>query len=287
MIAHVAEAGEVKGRVVLRLGSSVAHPLAIAAAVRVAHAFQAEIEALFVEDQDLFDVTSHSFAREIGFGGRVRRRLSAPQLAADLEYAAGAARRVVDRIARPADVRIVHHTVRADPLAALQAACAEVGPWNVIALSEPLVAGSEPIVRTLMQAVTEAQGLIAVGANARRSRGPVLVALEAIDHLSSMMRAADRIARATEDEIVVVMIAETADAIAAMDAQARLMLAPREGVRLVAALSPHGEPGPVLAVLHGLGGSFLLAEFGGLAVPADAGFAMAVAVLACPVFLVR
>ena len=49
MIAHVAETGENRGRVVLQLGS--AHPSAIAleAAVRIAQAFQSEIESVFVQ----------------------------------------------------------------------------------------------------------------------------------------------------------------------------------------------------------------------------------------------
>ena len=50
MIAHVAEAGEDRGRVVLRLGSSGRlSDIALEAAMRVAQAFQSEIESVFVE----------------------------------------------------------------------------------------------------------------------------------------------------------------------------------------------------------------------------------------------
>lgn len=287
MIAHVAEAGEVKGRVVLRIGTVPAHPLAIEAAMRVASAFQAEVEALFVEDAELFEVTTHAFAREIGFGGRVRRMLSTSQLAADLEHAARAVRRVIDGRARDAGVPVVHRTVRANPLAALQAACAEVGPWNVIALAEPLRGASEIAIRTLMQAVTAAQGVIAVSGTIAPRRGPILVALETVDQFASMMHAADRLARLTGEEIVVVMIGETADTIAEMEGQVRLVLAGRDGVRLTAVLCPHADPAPALASLHAAAGSFLLAEYGGHAVPAGPAFAMALAVIECPVFLVR
>ena len=59
MIAHVAAAGEDKGRVVLRLGAGVpASDIALEAAVAVARAFQSEIESLFIEDRQLFELAS-------------------------------------------------------------------------------------------------------------------------------------------------------------------------------------------------------------------------------------
>ena len=76
MIAHVAQTGEDRGRVVLQLGS--AHPSAIAleAAVRVARAFQSEIESLFVEDTQLFDCAAYGFVREVSLTGHQRRVMS-------------------------------------------------------------------------------------------------------------------------------------------------------------------------------------------------------------------
>ena len=57
MIAHVAAAGEGRGRVVLWLGSSArTSSSAIDAAIVLARAFQSEVESLFVEDRQLFDL---------------------------------------------------------------------------------------------------------------------------------------------------------------------------------------------------------------------------------------
>ena len=53
MIAHVASSGEDRGRVVLQLGSRTPNEVALNAAIRIARAFQSEIESLFVEDQQL------------------------------------------------------------------------------------------------------------------------------------------------------------------------------------------------------------------------------------------
>lgn len=302
MIAHVAEAGETRGRVVLRLSPRQPHQAAIAAAVRLAHAFQAELESLFVEDAELFQSATFAFAREIGFGGRGRRMLSAGQLANDLAHAARAAQRHVERVAALAGVPVVNRIVRADPVAALQAACAEVGPWNVIALAEPVALSGAATLRVIMQSVTEAQGLLVVGprvaaAVARAgpdgapappsSLGPVLVAIEQIERLGGMMHAAERIAKATGDEIVVLLISDTVDGIAELEGHARLLLAGRDGVRLVAALARHGEAAAVIDVMHRLAGGFLLASLGGLAMPTDEAFALVAGTLACPVMLVR
>jgi hypothetical protein len=52
MIAHVAEAGENRGRVVLHIGAGrQVADIAIDAALRVALAYQSEIETLVVEDR--------------------------------------------------------------------------------------------------------------------------------------------------------------------------------------------------------------------------------------------
>ena len=55
MIAHVAQAGEDRGRVVLHLRSANPSAIALEAAVRIARAFQSEIESLFVQDEQLMD----------------------------------------------------------------------------------------------------------------------------------------------------------------------------------------------------------------------------------------
>ena len=77
MIAHVAETGENQGRVVLHLGSVHPSTIALEAAVRIAQAFQSEIESLFVEDEQLFDCAAYGFVREVSLSGRHSRAVSA------------------------------------------------------------------------------------------------------------------------------------------------------------------------------------------------------------------
>ena len=128
MIAHVAETGENQGRVVLQLGS--AHPSAIAleAAVRIARAFQSEIESIFIEDEQLFDCAAYGFVREVSLTGRQRQVMSPAGMTRDLRFAARAARRQLEVLAQRAEVPLRARIVRDDPLRALSIACAETGP---------------------------------------------------------------------------------------------------------------------------------------------------------------
>ena len=142
MIAHVAQSGEDRGRVVLQLRSARPSTIALEAAVRIAQAFQSEIESLFVEDEQLIDCTGFAFVREVSLSGRERRAMSAERLAQDLSLAAKGARRQIATLARRAEVPLRSRTVRDEPLRALSIACAQTGPWNVVALGEPVTTGN-------------------------------------------------------------------------------------------------------------------------------------------------
>ena len=104
MIAHVARMGEDRGRVVLQLGSAHPSTVALEAAVRVARAFQSEIESVFVEDAQLFDCAAYGFVREVSLTGRQRRVMSTAGMTQDLRLAARAARRQLEVLARRAEV---------------------------------------------------------------------------------------------------------------------------------------------------------------------------------------
>ena len=97
MIMHVAEAGEQRGRVVLHITSGHPNKVAIEAAVRIAQAFHSEIESLFVEDMQLYDMASYPFAREISLRG-TNRALSREDIERDLRLTGKAlCRRVESR----------------------------------------------------------------------------------------------------------------------------------------------------------------------------------------------
>ena len=186
MIAHVAQTGEDRGRVVLHLRSSHPSTIAVEAAVRVARAFGSDLESLFVEDEQLFDCAAYSFAREVSLSGQQSRAMSLDDMMRDLHLAAQGAHRQIEAIARKAEVPLRCRVVRDEPLRALSIACAETGPWNVVALGEPFTGNSE-MLRQLLSEVSGSTGLVTVGPKAQRVTGPVVVAVEDIAQLPDLL----------------------------------------------------------------------------------------------------
>ncbi len=287
MIAHVAEAGESRGRVVLQLCSGRPSPVAIEAAIRIARAFQSEIESLFVEDTQLIELSGFPFAKEISFSGRSMRALTSGDIERDIHLAFSEARRRIEASARRAEVPLRQTIVRGEPIKALAAACAECGPWNLVALAEPFTSPACPPLGQLFDAVSGTTGLIVVGPAARRTEGPVLVAVEDADRLTGMLRSAERLAGIDDGQIVAWLIADNETALAAMEGQARLLLADREDVRVELADIARLTPAAVAELLRRLRPGFIVAQFGGMIIPSEGDLKPLAAGLECPLLLVR
>jgi hypothetical protein len=287
MIAHVAETGENQGRVVLQLGTVHPSKVALQAAIHIARAFQSEIESIFVEDNQLFDCAAYEFVREVSLTGRQSRAVSADAMTRDLHLAARAARRQLEALARRAEVPLRSRVVRDEPLRALSIACAESGPWNVVALAEPFVAGNGGLLRQLMLEISGATGLVMVGPRARRITGPVVVAVEDAQRIPALLRAAERLSALDGAPIVLLLIAADEEHLSYVESHARLVVEAREDVRIEAAAVARGEAAVVAEALRRVPAGFLICQFGGLVVP-DAGDLKPLAsVLECPLFLVR
>lgn len=287
MIAHVAEAGEGRGRVVLRYSIGDPSPTAIAAAVRVARAFKAEIESLFIEDTQLLDLAKHPFVKELTFGGRTRRAVTRRGLESGFRASFVAARRRIAEAARAADVPLSERVVRDEPVHALAAACAQNGPWNVIALAEPFSSGSSEAIRDLFERVRDATGLVLAGPAARRMSGPVVVVAEDLERLPGMLRLAERVAKATEDQVLLALLADDETALAQFDGEVRLALADRPDIGIRQSIAVHGEPAAAAEVIRRLQAGFVIARFGGVVAPRDQIWRPLVTALECPLFLVR
>lgn len=287
MIAHVAEAGESRGRVILRLGPAEPSPVAVEAALTLARAFSSALEGLFVESSDLIRMAAFPFAREIGLSGRHSRLINPEDVERDMRLVSQAIRRRIEAMARELDVPFTHRTVRGEPLSAVVSACAECGPWNVVALGEPFAAAARGALAELLSAVADATGVLLVGPNASRTRGPVVLAIEDAAHLAAMLHAAERIAPLIGGDIVALLVAGDANTLADLEAQVRLMLGEREDVRVATSEPARGETAVVAEAIRRLRGGFLLASFGGLAVPENDSLAPLAAALECPLFVVR
>ncbi len=292
MIVHVAAAGESRGRVVLQLGAGEPSLVALEAAVRVAQAFNSEIESLFVESQQLLQMASYPFAREISLTGRSSRSICSADIERDLRLVSQAIHRKLDALAKAAEVPLRQSIVRSEPMEAMARACAECGPWNVLALGHPFGPGSPQSLSSILETVSDVTGIVIVGPKARRTDGPVILAIEDAERLPGMLAAAERLAplcaaAGTPGEIVLLLIESDLDQLAVLDQQVRLVAGDRENIRIVPLDVRHGAESVVAEVLRRLGGGFVIAALGGLVVPGESDLKPLAAALECPLFLVR
>lgn len=288
MIAHVAAVGEQRGRVVLHLASGHPNQIALAAAIRVAKAFQSEVESLFVEDQNLYACADYPFAVEISLSGRTRRALSTAHIAREFRHAAAAISRQLDKLAREAEVPLRRTVVCDDPVRALARACAECGPWNLIALGDTVGTNVNDEIRRLFDAVSDTTGVIVTGPRARRTTGPLVVVLEDIAHLEPMLRTAERLAPQEGDTaITLLLVADSHDKAAWMEGQVRLVLGASQTPQLERAVVEPGGEAVLAELLRRLRGGLVIAEFGGALLPAGGDLRYLTSSLECPLLLMR
>jgi hypothetical protein len=313
MITHVAEAAEARGRVVLRLtpgakGGRVALA-AIDAAVRLAQAYRAEIECLYIEDVELLRLASYSFAAEIpaldtrlgpGQGGR-RRPLSVGDVERDMRLQFSGLQRLVEQRASLAEVPVRLRVVRDEAVQAVASTCADCGPWNVVVLAEPLASLEAADLDALFAGVQDTTGLMVVGQEPGLVQGPVVLALEQADALPAMLHTAERLVDGTDTAIVVLLIDgdtdQGPDVGQSLESQLRLafsarpMMARADGtaanVQLIALTETHGEPAAIAEALRRLAPGFLIARFGGLIVPPTSSLRLLGVTLRCPLLLIR
>lgn len=285
-IVHVAEASEDRGRVVVHMRSGNPHPIALAAAARLARAFSASIESVFVEDQQLIDLAAHGFLREVSVHGSEPRILSLDVMARELAGEAVAAERFVAAVARTAEVPYRSRVMRDESLRALAVACAECGPWNVIVLADPVGPGDRAAIASMLADVAAATGVILVGRQARRIDGPVVVAIEDVAHLPPMLRAARRLADESREALVALLMASGADAVAENEGLARLVLADDASVRILTVDLAGGASAAAVA-LRRLNPGLVIARAGGRVLAADGDISPVAGALECPLFVVR
>jgi len=268
MIAHVAEAGEDRGRVVVRLGTpAAASKAALAAAVHVARAFQSEIEAIFIEDPEIHAAAHHDKVRLLSATGRPRA-LTRSTLASSITHFATAATREVAECASGAGVAFNSQVVRGDTITALSAACAERGPWNIVAFAEAITsAGRAEVLNAALTRVWGTTAFIAAGPTAVWRKGPIVAVIEDIERLTGFVRAAERLAAVTRDEVLLLPAAGDEIAQDWLDSEIRLTLQPGARTRLLERPKLGGGAG-VRSEIELLAPRLVLARHGGLAIPA-------------------
>jgi hypothetical protein len=287
MIAHVAQTGEDRGRVVLELRSGRPNTIALEAAIRIARAFESEIDGIFIEDEQLIDCAAYTFASEISLSGRERRRVSTHGIERDLRLAGQLALRQITALARQENVPLRARVVRDEPLRALSIACAERGPWNVVVLAEPFGAAHASHLKQLLVEIAGTTALVLVGPKARRLTGPIVAAVEDTERLGDLLHVAERLAALDGTEILLLLVAPDEDRAHNMEGSVRLALEAREGVRIAIAELTRGAAAVVAETLRRLNAGFVVAQFGGAVVPEEGDLRPLVTVLESPLLLIR
>ncbi|MFM9941111.1 MAG: hypothetical protein ACKVP7_16645 [Hyphomicrobiaceae bacterium] len=288
MMAHVAEAAEQRGRVVLRLSCTQPSRIAIEAAVRIAQAFHSEIESVFVAEPDVFDVAAFPFAREVSLTGRHTRQLSPEIMTRQMRQVAEAMTQRVAALARLAEVPSRSTIVRDEPLRAMAQVCEACGPWNVIALADCVLPRSGDVIRQLFEHVVDTTGIVITGPKARTTQGAVIVVVEDAGHLEPMLRAARRLVPPESGERVqILLVADNVAQLGELEGQVRLALGLDADVDLLRAAPVHGSAHGVAEALRRLRGGFVIGQFGGRLVPLTGDLGHLAATLECPLLVVR
>jgi len=288
MIAHVAEAAENSGRVILQLTSNgPPSPVALAAALHVAKSFNAGIESLFVEDPQLFDFAQFGFAREVPSGGGPARELTVASLEAEFERRAANRHGEVAAAVAGTGVPLHCRTWRDHPAEALSAACSENGPWNVAVLAEAVSATNEAYVCELTAYVQDVTGFVVAGPSASRTRGPVIAIVEQLAHVQPVLRAAERLAEGAREDVHLILFGGNADELAWTEGQVRLMLGGDVPPDLILAPDLGASAEALASVLQDLGAGFVIAPLGGTLLPLEGGLADFAASHHGPLFLIR
>ena len=287
MITHVAEASENKGRVIVVDTQGRPAAGALDAAVLIARAFGAAIEALIVDRRDVHDLALYPFARAVSLATGRATMLAPVAVAEDRALLAAAAHRALGRHAARAGIGFASRTWRSDTLAAIAETCRRLGPWNVLVIADPAPRVEHRVVEAALAGELQATGLVLAGPLAMDARGAIVAVIEDAGRAPHLLRTALRLAAVEARAVELLLLASDPGRRDVLEGQLRLMLddgdaptihlaEPTRGVARAAIRSLHQRT-PGLAIVAG-GGA--LAESAG-----DA--ATLPAQLACPVLITR
>jgi hypothetical protein len=285
MIAHVAEAGEGSGRVVLQMGPQLS-PIALQASLQLARSFRSEIEALYTDD-GMRDLAAYPFAREISIAGVIKGPLDTGLLQRRQHRVAAATVRHAATAARAAGIRFTSSIRQHDATRALADACAERGPWNMVALGEPVASHDRIKLREMFSSVWGTTGFVLTSPKAKRMTGPVVAVVEDIERLSPLLRTAEHLAASIASATEVLLVGTDAHHVIEMETQARLILNDEAHANMPLTTISHGGAPAIGQALRALGAGFVIAHYDGIAMPSEGEDTLLAENLEGPLLLVR
>jgi hypothetical protein len=285
VIAHVAEASERSGRVVLWLDPEIEYRSArLEAPVRLAAAYGAEIETVVIADigsdaADGVPVQLVSAAR-----AQTQHDFSGSEHRFDLLVAR--CRRAVEDAGSALGVRVRHALSSGDAVDRIAEMCVERGPWNIVALGRLPTSAGENVLASLLANVSGATGFL-LCAEQRETASRVVIIVEDGERMPSMLRAAERLS-APKAPVHVVIAAETVESYAEIEGNARLLAAEFALPLIFEEVRPtFGVPEALTERVARLKPSLVIAVMGGTAFADGRELSRASLVARSPILLVR
>ncbi len=269
-------------RLVLEVRSGAPNRVAVETAFELARALRSEIDAIFIEDQDLMAAAELSCAREIALVSGRRAAISPGRMARDMRMITGAIRRRMEQMARANEVPHRFDVVREHPAQAVATATRE---GAFVAMTEPYSSRSAQEIAELARAHANVAGFVLVGPRVRTVTGPIVVAIESTSDLEQLVETAANVG-SSNGSLAILVIGEDESEIKTLGVavRERLTAAPETRIMLCGA---HGEPAVVAEAAHRLRGRLLIARMSGMFRPNQGTLRQLLAALECPLLLMR
>lgn len=219
----MAEPQAIFRRILVALDASSESLAALEAAVQMAKRLEAELTGLFVEDADLFKLAQYPFVREVNLATRTGRRLDPATIERELEAQAALARRALEQAARQLQVPWSFRVIRGAVEAELIAAALEADLVAVGKAIHPLT-GPSRLGRMAQALSLRASCSLLLGVPALGGSEAVGVAYDGSPAAGDALEAAARIADNDGGQLLVLLMAETAEAAAEHEAAVRQRL---------------------------------------------------------------
>lgn len=285
MMAHVAEASEANGRVLMLIeAGSLDVAVAAETASRFAAAFNAEIETVFVNTDVLERAQSLPVAAIAGHSGTAGEALERAGALHSLIQARQL--REVSDAGRRLGVPVFHTSVAGEAIDQLDGLCLSRGPWNVVVLSRPASEETAHTANAIFANVSGATGIVGVPQRCENPTGPIAIVVEDGERLPAMLRAASRL-KGLCGRVHVILAADRRKELQDLETHVRLVTSNHQGL----VIEP---PQPILGVagvhdeaLRALKTSFVVARLGGALLPTPKALARSIAVARSPFLLVR
>ncbi|MEQ1718684.1 MAG: hypothetical protein ABL907_22315 [Hyphomicrobium sp.] len=287
MMAHVAEASEQSGRVLLWVEPGQSEiDIAAECASRFAHAFNAEIETISFNADSLLrarmlpeKALAHVGSPD-GVTAGVERSHVVQSLIGTRQM------RTIERAARRQGVPLLHTDVEGEALDRLAELCLSRGPWNVVVLTKTACEETATHISDIFANVSGATGIVAVPVRASYATGPIAVVVEDAERLPAMLRAASRL-KGLCSRVHLIIAADRRSDLNDLEAHVRLVTASHQGLVIEPPEPALGVAGALDETLRALKTSFVIACFGGTLLPSPRALARTMSVAAAPFLLVR